>query len=129
MDKGKFGLSILAIFAITAFGLFTTLVLPTAVSPKNVASGSVTKDLKVITQDDLVTHNTKEDCYLLIHGYVYDVSGYAPLHPGGETIFQGCGMDATSLFENRWMGSGTPHSEAARQVLVKYRIGVIESTQ
>lgn len=127
MNKGKFGLSILAIIAITIFGLFTTFVIPLDASGVKKRETPVSQTMKVISKEELTLHASKDSCYLLIHGYVYDVTGYALLHPGGEVIFQGCGRDATDLYENRWIGSGTIHSAAARQLLVKYKIGTIES--
>lgn len=74
---------------------------------------------------DVEKHNTKEDCWLAIEGKVYDVSKFAMggKHPGGEAILQGCGKDATVLFNTRPMGSGTPHSDKARDGLVNFIIG------
>jgi cytochrome b involved in lipid metabolism len=75
------------------------------------------------TMDEIAKHNSKEDCWLLISGKVYDVTKNVPVHPGGESILEGCGKDATTLFETRPMGSGTPHSEKARGYLAKAYIG------
>ena len=77
------------------------------------------------TLAEIEKHNKPEDCWLLINGRVYDVTEYikSQKHPGGETMLQGCGKEATELFEKRPMGSGTPHSEKARQALEKYYIG------
>ncbi len=44
-------------------------------------------------------------------------------HPGGHAIYEGCGTDATTLFETRPSGTGTPHSANARSILEKYYIG------
>lgn len=72
---------------------------------------------------DVGQHNSKEDCWLVIHGGVYDVTSYIKRHPGGNAILEGCGKDATSLFETRPSGSGTPHSQRARNTLEEYYIG------
>ncbi|MBN2459745.1 cytochrome b5 domain-containing protein [Candidatus Woesearchaeota archaeon] len=81
---------------------------------------------KTYTLEEVAKHSTKEDCWLLISGKVYDVTKYIGSHPGGQAIVQGCGKDATELFETRPMGSGTPHSERARANLDKYYIGEVE---
>ena len=44
----------------------------------------------------LEEHDTPEDCWLLIHGSVYDLTEYAWEHPGGpEWIHDWCGRDGT----------------------------------
>jgi cytochrome b involved in lipid metabolism len=68
-------------------------------------------------------HSAASDCWLVIHGAVYDVTAFIPEHIGKDAILQGCGKDATTLFEERPMGSGTPHSERARGLLQQYYIG------
>jgi cytochrome b involved in lipid metabolism len=78
---------------------------------------------KTFTMEEIAQHSSKEDCWLLISGKVYDVTKNIPVHPGGAAILQGCGKDATTLFETRPMGSGTPHSEKAREYLAKTYIG------
>lgn len=70
-------------------------------------------------------HATPEDCWLVIDGKVYDVSGFGEKHGGGEAVYQGCGIDATELFETRPMGSGTPHSDKARSFLPNFEIGTL----
>lgn len=74
---------------------------------------------------DVEKHSTKEDCWLAIEGKVYDVTKFvmSSKHPGGEAILEGCGKDATVLFNTRPMGSGTPHSDKARSGLVNFIIG------
>ena len=74
------------------------------------------------TLADVSMHSTADDCWLVIHGKVYDVTTWIPQHPGGNAILEGCGKDATDLFETRPMGSGTPHSERARDLLQNYFI-------
>lgn len=70
-------------------------------------------------------HNKAEDCWLAIEGKVYEVTKFiaGQKHPGGEAILQGCGKDATELFNTRPMGSKTPHSDKARTGLENFYIG------
>ncbi|MBN2517387.1 MAG: cytochrome b5 domain-containing protein [Candidatus Altiarchaeota archaeon] len=78
---------------------------------------------KTYTIGEISAHDSREDCWLLISGKVYDVTDFIQSHPGGTAILEGCGKDATSLYETKPMGSGTPHSEDARARLPDYYIG------
>ena len=71
---------------------------------------------------EIAQHSTAEDCWFAINEKVYDVTEYITVHPGGQAIVNGCGKDATELFETSQMGSGTPHSPAARNILEQYYI-------
>ncbi len=84
-------------------------------------------EVKLYTAADVASHKTPNDCWFIIHGKVYDVSGYGNMHPGEEAIYQGCGMDATQFFETRPMGSGTPHSDKARGYMERMHIGDLTS--
>jgi cytochrome b involved in lipid metabolism len=72
---------------------------------------------------DVTAHNSRDDCWLAIHGKVYDVTDFIADHPGRDAILEGCGKDASDLYETRPMGSGTPHSQRARGLLDDYYIG------
>ena len=73
--------------------------------------------------EEIALHNSKDDCWFAIDNKVYDVTDFISSHPGGKSILEGCGKDATQLFETRPMGSGAPHSSNARQLLNDYYIG------
>lgn len=77
------------------------------------------------TLSQVAEHDTREDCWLALEGKVYNVTSFIASgnHPGGEAIVQGCGKDATALFNTRPMGSGTPHSQQARSFLPNFYIG------
>lgn len=82
------------------------------------------KTTNFYTLADVAAHaSAPDDCWLVIDGKVYDVSGFGEKHGGGEAIYQGCGQDATTLFETRPMGSKTPHSDKARSFLPNFLIG------
>lgn len=84
------------------------------------------------TLADIAQHATQEDCWTSINGTVYDLSGYISRHPGGEEIVRACGTDGTSLFETRktdggqTVGSGTPHSNKAENMLADLKIGILK---
>ncbi|HLD91916.1 MAG TPA: cytochrome b5-like heme/steroid binding domain-containing protein [Patescibacteria group bacterium] len=77
---------------------------------------------KTINMTDVNLHNSKEDCWLVIEGGVYDVTSIISKHPGGEIIVSACGTDATNKFNNRPV-SGTSHSSLARKMLQSLRLG------
>lgn len=65
------------------------------------------------------THNSNNDCWIVINGKVYDVTKYLDDHPGGsEIIMNLAGGDATREFDD------IGHSVSAIQTLQKYEIGV-----
>ena len=82
---------------------------------------------KSYTLAEIAEHSEADDCWFAIEGKVYDVTDYIAdqRHPGGAAILEGCGLDATELFNTRPMGSGTPHSEKARSFLPNFEIGTL----
>lgn len=77
------------------------------------------------TLSQISEHASAEDCWMAIEGKVYDVTPMitAKQHPGGAAVLEGCGIDATELFNTRPMGSGTAHSERANEGLERFYIG------
>ena len=100
------------------------------ISPSLNQEATPTQEQEVTTQtysmDQVATHDSSDSCWLVIEGKVYDVTSFVSNHPGGEAILEGCGQDATVLFNTRPMGSGTPHSDDARATLETYLIGTLE---
>ncbi len=96
------------------------------IQEEEVATDSATKAIEgmVYSIEEIADHATEDDCWFSISGTVYDVSNFAT-HPGEEAIYEGCGTDATHFFENRPMGSGTPHSDEARELLADFEIGIL----
>lgn len=70
-------------------------------------------------------HDNREDCWLIIEGGVYDITGYIPEHPAPDFVLTSwCGMDATEGMRTK--GYGRNHSDAAWAKLEEYRIGELE---
>lgn len=68
--------------------------------------------------DEIALHCKKNDCWIVIHSKVYDITDYLEKHPGGSSILLGCaGRDATKEFVQ------TGHSQNANKILDKYEIG------
>ena len=57
-----------------------------------------TLSLPTISLAELAKHNTWEDQWTSVDGLVYDVTKFAPQHPGGKRILQGAGNEATEVF-------------------------------
>ncbi len=89
-------------------------------------------EIKKYSLEEVIKHNTKEDCWMVINGEVYNVTSFISLHPGGSAILLGCGKDASDLFTKRKtadgekIGSGKPHSPKAQDLLDKYHIGQLK---
>ncbi|NXD26104.1 NB5R4 reductase, partial [Spelaeornis formosus] len=59
-----------------------------------------------VTEDELSKHNRREDCWICIRGFVYNVTPYMEYHPGGEDeLMKAAGTDGTDLFDqvHRWV--------------------------
>ncbi|XP_069344460.1 cytochrome b5 reductase 4 [Eulemur rufifrons] len=59
-----------------------------------------------VTEEELKKHNRKDDCWICIRGFVYNVSPYMEYHPGGEDeLMRAAGSDGTDLFDqvHRWV--------------------------
>lgn len=56
-------------------------------------------ELRLITVSELSQHNSLTDLWLVVAGTVYDLSTFAPSHPGGAaTLLQHAGRDATAAY-------------------------------
>ena len=75
---------------------------------------------KLYTWDEVIKHDKVDDCWLVIHGKVYDVTEWVPHHPGGKLIYDGAGGDCTGVWE-----SYHPLSAIEKGVPSKYLIGEI----
>jgi cytochrome b involved in lipid metabolism len=84
----------------------------TATSSK---SSTNTNLKKTYTLADVALHSTKNDCWMIVHGNVLDVTSFISMHPGGAgTITKGCGKDASDYFDKV---SG--HMKGPAQALLK----------
>lgn len=71
-------------------------------------------ELRCITVAELKSKNTEQECWLCIHGRVYDVTKFLSEHPGGDDILLDVAgaQDATQEFNN------TGHSQTDRKSVV-----------
>ncbi|KID82932.1 cytochrome b5 [Metarhizium guizhouense ARSEF 977] len=73
---------------------------------------------KEFTIEELSKYNTKEELFVAIRGYVYDVTGFLEDHPGGdEVLIDVAGQEATEAYDD------AGHSEDADKTLDKFLVG------
>ncbi|AQZ18322.1 CYB2 (YML054C) [Zygosaccharomyces parabailii] len=66
-----------------------------------IANGT-TKDMSkpAISADEVAKHNTDKSIWVVIDGYVYDLTEFVPVHPGGAAVIKAnAGKDVTKLFQ------------------------------
>jgi cytochrome b involved in lipid metabolism len=80
-------------------------------------------DLPIYTLEEVEEHNKFKNAWMIIKGYVYDISDFS--HPGGGIIVKGYGKDATDLFYSPYV----KHSSHAKKLLNKFLIGKIETNK
>ncbi|CAK3826447.1 probable L-lactate dehydrogenase (cytochrome) [Lecanosticta acicola] len=58
------------------------------------------KQVHKLSGEEIAKHNSREDCWVIIHGKAYDVTEFLPEHPGGpKVILKYAGKDATEEYE------------------------------
>jgi cytochrome b involved in lipid metabolism len=71
-----------------------------------------------LTATEIAKHNTTSDCWSVVSGNVYDLTGYANSHPGGASAISSlCGKDATQAFQGQHSGQQRPESTLAAFLL------------
>jgi len=71
--------------------------------------------------DEIKKHKTKDSCWVVIDGKIYDVTKFLKEHPGGkEILLEHGGIDATADFES------IGHSSDAKQLMKKYLIASVK---
>ena len=84
------------------------------------------------TLAEVATHKSADDCWTVINDKVYDLTDYIEEHNGGSVITQACGIDGSSLFNQREtssgqsVGSGSPHSSSAQSELEDLEVGTLK---
>ncbi|KAI0669650.1 glyoxylate dehydrogenase [Trametes maxima] len=56
--------------------------------------------IPVLTASEVAAHASRESCWIIVHGKVYDVTDFLDEHPGGsKIILKYAGKDATEAYE------------------------------
>jgi len=59
---------------------------------------AINGDETEFTWEEVEEHTHTYDCWIVIKGNVYDVTEFAPTHPGGRAIYSLAGRDASDVF-------------------------------
>jgi cytochrome b involved in lipid metabolism len=77
---------------------------------------------KIYTMEEISNHNSKESCWTVIRGDVYDLTNWINKHPGGaDKILKICGKDGTDLFVREHGGKEKPE-----KILEGFEIGALK---
>jgi len=79
------------------------------------------------TLNQVATHNSSGDCWMVINQNVYDVTSYLASHDDKLDIRSWCGTDATNDYNTK-AGQGQSHSDRADSLLNQYLIGTLDTT-
>jgi cytochrome b involved in lipid metabolism len=74
------------------------------------------------TIQDVSQHNSKDSCWTVVRGEVFDLTQWISRHPGGpEKILNICGKDGTKAFVNKHGSQEKPES-----ILEGFKIGKLK---
>ncbi len=77
---------------------------------------------------DVALHDKADNCWMAIHGKVYDITAYLPEHPSRpEVIERWCGKEASEAYDTKT--KGRPHSQEADRQLQTYLIGELKEAE
>eukprot|EP01028_Stygiella_incarcerata_P012902 TRINITY_DN80647_c0_g1_i1.p1 TRINITY_DN80647_c0_g1~~TRINITY_DN80647_c0_g1_i1.p1 ORF type:complete len:147 (-),score=35.96 TRINITY_DN80647_c0_g1_i1:205-645(-) len=89
---------------------------------KEASSSSSSGAVPEFTAEQVALHSTREDCHVIVHGVVYDVTKFISRHPGGaDAILQCAGADATEVFEQQG------HPDHSLKKLEEFKVGVLKA--
>lgn len=94
---------------------------------QKVSGYSVTTTLKTTNEtpyslDEIGLHNVESDCWMAIDGNVYDVTSFIASGKHNSLILEGCGKDATEMFNKE----GKHRGPEAQNVLQESQIGILK---
>ncbi|KAF4670450.1 Delta 8 Fatty Acid Desaturase [Perkinsus chesapeaki] len=81
-----------------------------------------TAQLPSFTWEEVAKHSSRESCWIVVHGYVYDLTSWLDRHPGGILPILNCAgdVDATDVF----ISNHPP--KVVNRILPAFRIGRLE---
>lgn len=83
--------------------------------------------LRVISYDEVAKHNTKDDCWVIVEGKVWDLTGFAPDHPGGaHLVLEQAGKDGTKPFVDAHSTDIIQLTLGGKEAVKKALVGTID---
>ncbi|XP_020264968.1 cytochrome B5-like protein isoform X2 [Asparagus officinalis] len=118
-------MELIAMALVIALILFGSLLFFPRLSKKGATTSSNTKlsteGVKTYTKGEVSMHNTRDDCWIIVKGKVYDVTPYVFEHPGGDAILNNAGGDSTEGFY------GPQHATRVFDMVDEFYIGDLKS--
>eukprot|EP00930_Biecheleria_cincta_P044104 TRINITY_DN30263_c0_g1_i1.p1 TRINITY_DN30263_c0_g1~~TRINITY_DN30263_c0_g1_i1.p1 ORF type:complete len:161 (-),score=13.93 TRINITY_DN30263_c0_g1_i1:244-726(-) len=82
---------------------------------------SATKQSKIVSASEVAQHNRPDDCWMVLHGMVYDLTDFAKGHLGGSQLITNlAGTDGTQAF------SRVHRESILRGLDARYQIGQLD---
>ncbi|KAG0499824.1 hypothetical protein HPP92_004515 [Vanilla planifolia] len=83
-------------------------------------------DSRWLSLSEISSHTSKDDCWLIIHGKVYDVTSFLEDHPGGDDVLlQAAGGFLPQSFTTQSF-EDVGHSSVATTMMEEYLIGAVD---
>jgi cytochrome b involved in lipid metabolism len=77
---------------------------------------------KYYTMEEVQKHNSRESCWTVVRGDVYDLTKWIDKHPGGaDKILKLCGKDGTRAFEKKHGGQEKPEKALEQSEIGKLK--------
>ena len=84
-----------------------------ALVDQNLSAGVIKLSISEIKK-----HNSRDDCWSIVSGKVYNLTSFVQQHPGGiELISSICGIDGSAAFSNQHGSSAKPNNVLAGLLL------------
>ncbi|CAC9496832.1 conserved hypothetical protein [Leishmania infantum JPCM5] len=95
-------------------------------SPPKPASTAASRNARLprMTPQEVSTHNTPDDLWIVIRNVVYDCTAFQRYHPGGEKLLLACGgRDATAVYDrfHAWV--------SCESFMAPYAVGVVAPSE
>ncbi|OVA08942.1 Oxidoreductase [Macleaya cordata] len=89
---------------------------------KSLSTPFMNTSSKMYSMSEVKKHSSADSAWIVVHGHVYDCTGFLKDHPGGtDSILINAGTDCTEEFD-------AIHSDKAKKLLESYRIGELITT-
>ncbi|KAL9641510.1 hypothetical protein ABK040_013431 [Willaertia magna] len=92
-------------------------------TPTHEIDEMVIQNRENMTRKEVAQHNTYEDLWVIVDNKVYDLTKFAPTHPGGDVVARTAGGDATIGFY------GIQHPERAFVEIEDYLVGTLRQEE